>query len=318
MIWGSSLIQPTISLKEKNWFNTGGPAQYFAQPRTAQEFADLIQTASRQNIPVTLLGHGANILISDAGISGLVIQPQITAIEIIDHTPTLVLVRAGAGTSMDALITYCLDHQILGLEEFSGIPGTIGGSVFINLHYFQYLLSDFIVEAQILNKTTGSLETVPKAWFNFGYNYSTLHEQKHFLASATFQLKKASAYETAYAQGRRAEIIRHRAQRYPASNTCGSFFRNFLEHEVTITSHGKKMIYIAYYLDKIGVKGQLRIGDAGVSYQHANMIVNYGNATSADIIELARAMQKMVSEQFGIMPQPECRLLGFSPYPLLS
>ena len=77
------------------------------------------------------------------------------------------------------------------------------------------------------------------------------------------------------------------------------------------------MIYVAYYLDKIGVKGQLKVGDAIVSYQHANMLVNCGNARSADIINLARAMQEMVKKEFGILPQPECRLVGFKEYPLL-
>ena len=82
-------------------------------------------------------------------------------------------------------------------------------------------------------------------------------------------------------------------------------------------SQGKKLIYVAYYLDKIGVKGELTVGDAVVSYQHANMIINRGNATSADIIALARKMQELVFEKFGIIPQPECRLIGFKNYPLL-
>ena len=77
------------------------------------------------------------------------------------------------------------------------------------------------------------------------------------------------------------------------------------------------MIYAAYYLDKIGVKGQLQVGDAIVSYQHANMLVNKGHATSADIITLARAMQELVQQQFGVVPQPECQLIGFKEWPLL-
>ena len=120
-----------------------------------------------------------------------------------------------------------------------------------------------------------------------------------------------------YAKGRSEEMIRHRAKRYPTAYTCGSFFRNFHEHEVTLMSQGKKLIYVAYYLDKIGVKGQLLVGDAVVSYQHANMIVNRGKATTADIIALAQKMQTMVLDQFGILPQPECRLIGFKQYPLL-
>ena len=91
--------------------------------------------------------------------------------------------------------------------------------------------------------------------------------------------------------------------------TCGSFFRNFSPDEVVHTE--KKLIYVAYYLDKVGIKGELSVGDAIVSHQHANMIVNRGKATSTDIITLAQLMQKMVFDRFGIKPQPECQLVGF-------
>lgn len=310
-------MQPQISLHDKNWFGTGGKAHYFAQPTTQEQFSASLQFATQQQLPITLLGHGANVLIADEGVAGLVIRPALESIHIVHQEMQHSFVRADAGVSMPALIAYCLDHNLIGLEEFSGIPGTVGGSVFINLHYFTHLLSDYLVEAQVIEKNSGIVKTVPKTWFEFGYNYSKLHEQQHYLCNATFALKSVDAYETAYARGRHAEIIRHRNQRYPLKNTCGSFFRNFFDHEVILMRNGKKIIYVAYYLDKIGVKGQLCIGDALVSYQHANMIVNQGNACSADIIQLARIMQQKVYDAFGILPQPECRLLGFSEYPLL-
>ena len=113
-----------------------------------------------------------------------------------------------------------------------------------------------------------------------------MHEGDYYLVSATFKLKVATELKAAYAHGRSVEIIRHRMQRYPRSHTCGSFFRNFYPEEVTNESAGKKMIYVAYYLDKIGVKGQLAIGDAIVSYQHANMLVKRGAATTSDLVTL--------------------------------
>lgn len=227
------------------------------------------------------------------------------------------LIRAGAGVTMHDLIEYCLDHQAIGLEEFSGIPGTVGGSVYINLHYFEFLLEQFLVEAQVIHKKTGEITTVNPDWFHFGYDHSRLHDHEHFLIDATFKLTQTDALGAMYARGRRTEIIRHRTRRYPTTHTCGSFFRNFHDHEVTLISNGKKMIYAAYYLDKIGVKGHLHSGDAIVSYQHANMLVNRGNATSTDIITLARTMQELVGQQFGIIPQPECQLIGFKEWPLL-
>lgn len=312
------LIQKNISLSDKNWFKTGGAAKYFAAPKTAHEFCQVITFAHNNHLPIFILGHGANILISDDGFDGLVIQPFLhEIIKIEDFNSDFALIKAGAGMSMADLINFCLDHNLSGLEEFSGIPGTVGGSVYINLHYFQFLLSHFLIEAEVVEKSTGKIQTVPLSWFNFGYNNSKLQENNHYLVSATFKLKKVSDFEKAFARGRSVEIIRHRASRYPAKNTCGSFFRNFHDNEVTLLSNGKKLIFIAYYLDKIGAKGALKQGDAIVSYQHANMIVNQGNATSNDIILLARTMQELVLQNFGIVPQPECRLVGFKKYPLL-
>lgn len=313
----AQLIQNKVQLSDKNWFRTGGPARFFSNPQSPKEFQESLIFAQKNNLPIFLLGEGANILISDEGFDGLVIQPKLKAIEIRDFNTTHALVKADAGVTMPDLINFCLAHNLSGLEEFSGIPGTVGGSVYINLHYFQFLLSQFLVKADVIEKTTGSLLNVTTSWFNFGYNLSTLQENNYYLISATFKLKKISDLEKAYAQGRSTEIIRHRASRYPSKNTCGSFFRNFNDDEVTLISNGKKLIFVAYYLDKIGVKGTLKHGNAIVSYQHANMIVNQGAATTKDIINIARDMQQKVYDNFGIIPQPECRLVGFKKYPLL-
>lgn len=317
----TELIQQHVSLADKNWFKTGGPAEFYAEPQTPEEFAAAIIYAQEHNLPITMLGEGANVLISDTGISGLVIRPALKQV-LFDSLPGVASreawVTAGAGVGMHDLIDACLAHDALGLEEFSGIPGTVGGSMFINIHYFEFLLSNFITAATVINAKTGELLTVDNAWFNFSYNYSTLHENNYYLVDATFKLKHAeSPLEVAYAQGRRKEIIRHRMARYPNAGTCGSFFRNFYPEEVTLESMGKKLIYVAYYLDKIGVKGALSCGDAVVSYQHANMLVNKGNAKTADLLTIARTMQEKVHENFNITPIPECRLLGFSKYPLL-
>lgn len=312
----ATCIQTNVPLHDKNWFATGGTARYFAQPKTAQEFQEALIFAREQALPIFVLGQGANILISDEGFDGLVIRPALDTISIHSYE-SHALVTAGAGATVHDLIAHCLQHNLTGLEEFSGIPGTVGGSVYINLHYFEFLLEQFLVHATVINRSSGILEMVGPQWFNFGYDQSKLQDEHYYLVDATFRLKKASDIQTAFAHGRRVEIIRHRQNRYPTKNTCGSFFRNFHDHEVTLISNGKKMIYVAYYLDKLGVKGALKVGNAAVSYQHANMIVNQGNATSSEIITLARTMQEMVRKEFGIIPQPECRLVGFKEYPLL-
>lgn len=311
------LIQTNIPLADKNWFQTGGNARFFAEPTSAEEFAQALSFADEHHLDIFILGQGANILISDDGFDGLVIRPQLTNITAHEPNAENILVTAGAGVTIPTLIEWCLDHEIIGLEEFSGIPGTVGGSVYINLHYFQFLLAQFLVSARVINRYTKIVETVDNDWFGFGYNQSKLHNKEYFLVDATMCLKKVDAINAAFARGRSVEIIRHRAARYPATHTCGSFFRNFHADEVSLTSNGKKLIWVAYYLDKIGVKGALKVGGAIVSHQHANMLVNQGNATSTDIINLARTMQELVRAEFGITPQPECQLVGFKEYPLL-
>ncbi len=311
------LITADEPLAQKNWFGTGGPARFYCEPTNAQQFQEAIVYASTHSLDLFILGQGANILISDEGFDGLVIRPMLTAITTVSTTQNSALVKADAGVTMPNLIDYCLNNNLLGLEEFSGIPGTVGGSVYINLHYFEFLLANFLVCAQVLHKKTGILEVVDAQWFNFGYNDSQLHKKDYFLVNATFKLNCATDEQTAFAKGRKTEIIRHRAHRYPQVRTCGSFFRNFFPDEVTLEVDNKKIIFVAYYLDKIGVKGTLRSGNAIVSPQHANMIVNLGSATSTDIITLAREMQKLVQEKFGILPQAECQLIGFKKHPLL-
>jgi len=308
-------IQQYISLADKNWFKTGGKAHYYCRPTNEQEFAHAVQFANQEGIEIFVLGEGANILLSDEGFSGLVIHPQLTDM-MVDSTRTVV--TAGAGVRVQDLIDYCLEQHCLGIEEFSGIPGTVGGSVYINIHYFQFLLSQFLVNARVIDRATGTIYDVDQSWFNFGYDYSKLFEKQHYVVQASFAVKPVDAVQAAYAKGRRDEIIRHRLNRYPRSNTCGSFFRNFLPDELSFEIEGKKVPFVAYYLDKIGVKGVLRVGNAVVSYQHANMLVTQDNATTADVIALARTLQTMVREKFGITPQAECQFIGFSSHPLLE
>ncbi len=313
----SLIITANVPLANKNWFGTGGPARFYCEPTTALQFQEAILYANSHELDIFILGQGANILISDEGFDGLVIRPMLANIGIISRNDSIAVVKADAGVTMPNLIDYCLDNNLLGLEEFSGIPGTVGGSVYINLHYFEFLLAHFLIQAEIVHKKNGTIAIVDAEWFKFGYNDSALHKKDYFLISATFKLTPATDEQTAFAQGRKTEIIRHRAHRYPQVHTCGSFFRNFFPHEVMLEADKKKIIFVAYYLDKIGIKGTLRSGNAIVSPQHANMIVNLGNATSTDIITLGREMQRLVQEKFGILPQAECQLIGFKEYPLI-
>jgi UDP-N-acetylmuramate dehydrogenase len=306
------LIQKNVSLKDKNEFRTGGVAASYAEPATREEFCDVLAYANAQKIDVEILGGGANVLISDTGYDGLIIRPGIKTISYDEKQSSITV---GSGVSIQECIDWTLDNNFIGLEEFSGIPGMIGGAVYMNIHYFSFFLSDHFLHGTVIDKKTLEIKTVPREWFSFGYDQSRLQKKEHFLIDATLKVTKVDDLKSAYTKGRRDEIIRHRNARYPTSHTCGSFFRNFHDHELE-TVVGKKLPFVAYYLDKLGIKGELSVGDAVVSKKHANMLVNRGNATSNDIITLARTMQEMVFEKFSIIPQSECQFIGFDEYPL--
>lgn len=302
-------IKTNIPLHDKNWFKTGGNAQFYAQPKSTQELQQALSFAQTNNLPITLLGEGANVLINDEGIRGLVIHPSLKKITFDSQNQT---VTVEAGVKIQNLIDNCLERNLLCMQEFSGIPGSIGGAVYMNIHYFTHFLSNHLLHAQVLNIQTNTSELVTNKWFEFGYDQSKLHKKTHILVNATFKITPATDLQIAYEKGKRDERIAQRNNRYPTSHTCGSFFRNFHEHEL----ESGQLHYIAYYLDKLGIKGELLIGGAKVSHQHANMIVNIGTATSKDIIELARIIQQMVFNKFGLLPQSECQPLGFKKNPL--
>jgi len=310
-------IEKNISLKNKNWFRTGGNAAFFCQPENKQEFQQALEYAKNNSLTVDIMGLGANILVNDAGVDGLVIRPALRKIELLREEKGDAFIQAGAGVTIHQLIEWCLDNNMTGLEEFSAIPGTVGGSVYNNLHYFKYAFSDFLVSGEVINKKTGIFESIDKEWFGFGYDKSTLHSGEYFLVNAVFKVKKGTEIDAAFARGRRVEIIRHRLARYPGSRTCGCFFKNFDISDIDFEIEGKKIIHVGYYFDKLGYKGKLQVGGAGVSHQHANMIVTNDEATSSDIIGLARKMQEGVKKEFGLIPQPECCFLGFKDNPLL-
>ena len=167
------MIQTNVALADKNWFQTGGPARFYAELTNELEFQTALDFAKKNSLNIFILGAGANILISDEGFDGLVIRPMLKTVTFKQIDNQEVLVTAGAGVNISDLINICFENQVLGLEEFSGIPGTVGGAVFINLHFFKFLLSQFLASATVICAQTHKTFVVDQNWFNFGYNKST-------------------------------------------------------------------------------------------------------------------------------------------------
>ncbi len=306
------LIQKNISLREKVWFKTGGKSKFYSEPQNIEDLKTTLQFARKNRLPLFILGSGANVLISDKGFNGLTVKPLLSKISFKKN-----LVIAECGTILSDLIATTINQQLIGLEDFAGIPSTIGGAFYFHLHYFDKFISNFLHAAQIIDLNTLEIYTVPPEWFEFGYDKSKLQNKKFMLLSVTLKLKKVSKIQAAYAKGWADAIEKERKFRYPTTNTCGSFFKNFSKEEINFKISNQKITSVAYYLEKIGVKGSLKIGGAFVSHKHANMIETDSSANSKDIIKVAKLMQTMVFEKYKIVPQPECQLIGFDKYPLL-
>lgn len=317
-----AIIREQVDLKQYNWFGVGGLAHYFSEPKTVEELTEVVNWAKIHSLPARLLGQGANVLISDEGFNGLIIKLALLDIVHEDYDTEFVLLSASAGCSLEAVIAYMFDRaKCVGLEEFSGIPSSIGGALFINLHYFEFLISMFVFTATVYDIKNAEIKIVDREWFQFGYDDSTMKRDRNFiLINATFKLKKANELAIAFAKGRNVEIIRHRKSRFPYEKTCGCFFKNFSaeDENVIVNGEGKKIFAAAYYIDQLGLKGTLYKGHSFISPKHANMITHDGEGTATEIIEIARVIQREVFKGFRLCLEPECELIGFDNYPLYT
>ena len=308
-------IFKNIPLAEKNWFKTGGSAKFYCEPQTTTDIKLALNFANKNNLEVFILGQGAHVLISDDGFDGIVITPKMKRISHIFYE-SYVLVNAQAGATIFELIEYCMKNSIIGLEEFAYIPASVGGALCNNIKYFSKNIGDYVACSKILEKSTNKIINVEQKWFNSGYNTSKLKNENHILLDTTFKLKPGTKLECAYAKGRHDEIIRQRKSRYPTKRTCGFFFRNFTKKEVELTNN--KTTNVIYYLSKLCIAGNLNICGAHVSHKHPNMLATKIGTNTNNIIDLAIEIQKMCYKKFGLIPQPECKLVGFKKYPLIK
>lgn len=296
-------ILKDISLKQYTTFKIGGPAKFFCEPTNKDEIIFAFKYAKENNLSTFVLGLGANVLFSDDGFDGLVIHQKNEGIDIKDNE-----VVVESGVVVENLISIALENNLIGLEDFSGIPSTIGGALYINLHYFDSFIADVVRSASILNKNTLEVELVDQSWFNFSYDSSKLKTNKEFmLLEATLELKKVDNYGKYFALGRSKEIIRTRKYKYPQEPSVGSIFQNLTSEEQSQNNLPTRSV--AYLIDVCGLKGT-RVGDALLSHRHSNMIINIGNAKAKDVIELAEIIKEKVKKRFGINLRFEVQLVG--------
>lgn len=290
-------LQQDVLLAPYTTYKIGGPADYFVETHTTAELAGAVIAARRSGLPWFLLGTGANILIGDGGFRGLVIHNRARETSLAGSRLT-----AGSGTTISELIELTARAGLSGLEHFAGIPSSVGGAIWQNLHFLapdrkRTLFIEEIVETAEILDVENRRQTVDRDFFQFGYDDSRLHHEEIVVLNATFQLVPK---DEADIRRQAAANLAWRAERQPPVEqfpSCGSVFQKI------------EGVGAGRLIDQVGLKGH-QVGGAQISPRHANFIVNRGGATAADVLALAHLAQTEVKRQTGYELRMEIGLVG--------
>jgi UDP-N-acetylmuramate dehydrogenase len=298
---GVERLERDVVLAPYTTFRIGGPADLLYRARTADELAGAVLAARELEVPHFLLGSGANILVGDRGFRGLVIRNEVEGIDFPDETR----VRAGSGTVVfHDLIEATVARGLGGLHHYVGIPSTVGGAIWQNLHFLspppereRTVFVEEVVDAATILSEEGEIETVDSAYFRFGYDYSILHERDDVVLDVTFRLEPRPHEEL---RETIRENLHWRDDRHPdlwLYPSAGSIFQ-----KLEGTGAGR-------LIDRCGLKGHV-LGSAQIFHKHANIIVNLGGGTAADVRGLIDLARETVARETGYELRPEIGMIG--------
>jgi len=293
-------LRTNVSLAPHTTFRIGGAADLLYDATSAEDLATAVTAARAAGYPFFVLGLGANILVADKGFRGMVIRNTAAGIEFPDSTS----IRAESGATVADLLKVAVRRGLSGLEHYVGIPSTVGGAVWQNLHFLspaperaRTMFIEEVVESVELLSADGSRTTADHAAMAFGYDTSRLHHSGEIALAVTVRLTPG---EPAVMHRIMQENLSWRGSRHPWLEyypSAGSIFRK-------IEGAGAGRL-----VDQCGLKG-FRVGGAQISPIHANIIVNLGDATAADVRSLIVHAQSAVFERFGLTLEPEIGFIG--------
>lgn len=288
-----SLFKGRIALNEQlarfTTFRIGGVADYFVEPSDIDDVINIVKYANSHGIPYYVMGNGSNIIISDEGIRGIVINLE-TSFNYLRHENEMII--AGAGVKLAKFVDFCIQNSYAGVEMLAGIPATVGGALFMNAGAYGGETADHVTEVKVIKNE--KLKVLSKEDCGFRYRNSNL--KNTVILEATFKLPNGNKEEISQ---RRKELILNRNQAQPVEiPNAGCIFKNPKDNKA------------AKLIDECGLKGA-KYGGAMVSTKHANFIVNYDNAKAHDVIELVKIVKSTVHEKTGIDLEMEVKLIGF-------
>jgi UDP-N-acetylmuramate dehydrogenase len=299
-------LQRDVALARYTTFRIGGPADYFLEARTAEELCEAVVVARRHAVAHFVLGVGANILVGDLGFRGLVIRNLARRCGV-ETTSGRLVAESGAIVYPD-VIELAVQSGLSGLEHYVGIPSTIGGALWQNLHFLSpapdrertMFIAEVVHEADILS-AEGERRTVGVDYFRFGYDYSVLHERDDIVLRASFNLEPDNPVRMRRVMRENLEWRRRSHPPLDTEPSVGSIFKK-------IDGVGAGRL-----IDRAGLKGT-RVGGAQITRRHANILINRGDATASDVVALIHHIQRVVEEHSGYRLEPEILFVGeFAP-----
>ena len=311
----------------------GGKALWFVEARSSQQIIDSISICLENYVPYFILGGGSNVIFSDLGFYGLVIRNRSQYWQVLESLVTKqtssqiiprfnqrnqvnlntvkfdhdeekyqhVLVRTDSGIKLSTLMKALYSENITGLQWFAGIPGTIGGAIYMNIHGGNHYFSELIERVTLVDKK--SIKIVNNDYFRFEYDYSILHKTKEIVLQADLRLRKGNVEKS-----KQFAINWAKEKAYQPRKSAGCIFRNITQEEqnklkLPSSSSG-------YIIDKVlNLKGK-RIGNAIISTQHAAFIENKGNALASDFFRLAQFVKQKAKEKLDLNLQLEIEFIG--------
>ena len=277
-------------MREYTTLKLGGTADWLAFPRSAEEIAGLFEEAGRNGLPVTVIGHGSNLLVLDGGIRGLVIRIERNMCEIRREGTGL---YAEAGAMLGAVAVAATRNGLSGLEFAAGIPGTVGGGVSMNAGAYGGEMAQVVSRVDAITPD-GTAMSIPASGMEFGYRTSAVAQRSLIVTGVAFALREGDPAEI---QAKMNELNARRAEKQPLDQpSAGSTFKR------------PEGYYAAALIDQCGLKGY-SVNGAQVSLKHAGFLINNGTS-SADFLRLMQKVQKIVEERAGVHLEPEIRIIG--------